>query len=337
MRDGDWTLRQEGARDRLIPEIRKDTHMIFRFGFGIATTVLLSALWAAPRRTAIAPNGVPVKVLVTAGSRSGGEVAEVHREDVIVYQGHERDKVTDWVAAKGDRSGLEIFVLIDDASNSNLGLQLDDVRHFIQSQAATTMVGVAYMENGTAHILQNLTSDHALAAKALRLPLEVPGINASPYLSLGDLIKRWPESSARREVLMISSGIDLYWGSGAGDPYVDSVVDQAKRASVIVFGVYTPAAGHYGHNFWRTWWGQIYLSRVCDETGGECYGVGFSGSPVSFHPYLDDVGHHLDHQYWLTFLAVPGKKSGMQPVRLTTEAPNVDLVAADSVYIPAER
>jgi hypothetical protein len=123
--------------------------MISRFIFGIVTTVLLSAVWAAPQDTA-APNGVPVKVLVTADSRNDKEVAAVHREDVMVYQGHERDKVTDWVPAKGDHSGLELFVLIDDASNSNLGLQLDDVRHFIQSQAATTMVGVAYMENGTA-------------------------------------------------------------------------------------------------------------------------------------------------------------------------------------------
>jgi hypothetical protein len=82
-------------------------------------------------------------MLGTAERRSSGEVAEVHREDVIVYQEHERDKVTHWAAAKGDRSGLEIFVLIDDASNRNLGFQLDDVRHFIQSQAATAMVGVA--------------------------------------------------------------------------------------------------------------------------------------------------------------------------------------------------
>jgi hypothetical protein len=187
--------------------------MISRFIFGLVTTVLLSAVWAVPQETA-PPGGVPVKMLVTAESRNDKEVAAVHREDVMVYQGHERDKVTDWVPAKGDHSELELFVLIDDASNSNLGLQLDDVRHFIQSQAATTMVGVAYMENGTAQILQNLTTDHALAAKALRLPLEVAGINGSPYFSLGDLIKRWPESSARREVLMISSGVD-YFGEAA--------------------------------------------------------------------------------------------------------------------------
>jgi hypothetical protein len=308
--------------------------MISSFIFGIVITVLLPAVWATPQ--VAAPNGVPVKMLVTAECRNGKEVAAVQRQDVMVYQGHERDKVTDWVLAEGDHSGLELFVLIDDASNSNLGLQLDDLGRFIQSQAATTMVGVAYMENGTAQILQNPTTDHPLAAKALRLPIEVAGINGSPYFSLGDLIKRWPESSARREVLMISSGIDYYWGSGTADPYVDSVLDQAKRAGVTVFGVYTPAAGHSGHSFWRIWWGQIYLSRICEETGGESYGVGFFGPPVSFRPYLDDVSRHLDHQYWLTFLAVPGKKSGMQPVRLRTEVPNVELVGANSVYVPAQ-
>jgi len=309
--------------------------MISRFIFGLVTTVLLSAVWAVPQETT-PPSGVPVKMLVTAESRNDKEVVALHREDVMVYQGHERDKVTDWIPAKADHSGLELFVLIDDASNSNLGLQLDDVRHFIQSQAATTKVGVAYMENGTAQILQNLTTDHGLAAKALRLPLEFADINGSPYFSLGDLIKRWPESTARREVLMISSGIDYFAGSGPADPYVDSVVDQAKRARVMVFGVYTPAAGHSGHSFWRIWWGQIYLSRVCEETGGESYGIGFFGPPVSLRPYLDDVSHHLDHQYWLTFLAVPGKKSGLQPVKLTTEVPNVELVGADSVYVPAQ-
>jgi hypothetical protein len=51
---------------------------------------------------------------------------------------------------------------------------------------------------------------------------------------------------------------------------------------------------------------------------------------------LDDVSHHLDHQHWLTLLALPGKKSGLQSVRLATELPNVELVGANSVYVPAQ-
>ena len=45
-------------------------------------------------------------------------------------------------------------------------------------------------QNGIARMEQNLTRDHALTAKALRLPVGISGINASPYFFLSDLIKQ---------------------------------------------------------------------------------------------------------------------------------------------------
>jgi hypothetical protein len=191
------------------------------------------------------------------------------------------------------------------------------------------------MQNGMAQIVQDLTTDHAEAAHALRLPSGIPGINASPYFSLPDLIGRWPDTGNRREILVVTDGIDRYWRSGPDDPYVGTVIEQAQRAGVVVFGIYTPGVGHYGHSFWRTYWGQIYLSRVADESGGESYSIGFYGPPVSFVPYLDNVAHRLTRQYLLTFLAKPEKKAGIQHVKVTTEVPDVDLVSADGVYVPA--
>ncbi len=48
---------------------------------------------------------------------------------------------------------------------------------------------------------------------------------------MSDLVKRWPASTARREVLMISDGIDRYYGSGrSDDPYVEQAVDDARFA-----------------------------------------------------------------------------------------------------------
>lgn len=190
------------------------------------------------------------------------------------------------------------------------------------------------MQNGIAQVVQNLTSDHVAAGKALRLPMGRPGANASPYFSLGDLIKRWPASDERHEVIMITDGIDRYWGSGPDNAYVDSVIEQAQRAGVIVFSIYTPGEGHYGHSFWRTNWGQNYLSQVADETGAEAYYLGF-GAPVSFAPYLEDITRKLGRQYLLTFLAKPQKKAGMQRVKLQTEVPNAELVTADRVWVPA--
>jgi hypothetical protein len=267
-------------------------------------------------------------------ARHGSNVPDITRDDVMVYEGHERDRVTGWLPLQGDHAGLELFILLDDSSNVSLGSQLEDIRQFISAQPATAKVGVAYMQNGTAQVLQNLTSDHAAAAKALRLPMGRAGANASPYFSLGDLIKRWPASDERHEVLMITDGIDRYWGSGPDNAYVDSVIEQAQRAGVVVFTIYTPGEGHYGHSFWRLNWGQNYLSQVGDETGGEAYYLGF-GAPVSFAPYLEDITRRLGRQYLLTFIPKPQKKAGMQRVKLQTEVPNAELVSADRVYVPA--
>src|SRR6266850_5690984 len=279
--------------------------------------------------------GVPVQMVVTVEARHGSDVPAINREDVMVYEGHDRDQVTDWVPLQGSKAGLELFILIDDAANTTeLGSQLGDIRKFINAQPATTAIGIGYMRNGTVAIAQNLTNDHAQAAKALRLPLGDPGASASPYFSLVDVIKRWPQAQGRREILMLSDGIDRFGGAGPSNPYVDSAIEEAQRAGVIIYSIYTPGVGHYGHSFWRMNWGQNYLSQISDETGGESYYLGF-GAPVSFAPYLDDLSHRLTRQFLLTFLAKPEKKAGFQPFKLRTEVPNAELVAADRGYVPA--
>jgi hypothetical protein len=280
--------------------------------------------------------GAPEHLLVTVEARHGANIPEISQRDVMVYEGHDRDQVTDWVPAQGDHAALELFILLDDGSGINLGSQLDGLRKFITAQPASTLIGVAYMQNGTAKVEQNPTNDHALAAKALRLPLGSPGVNASPYFSLSDLVKRWPESSARREILMVSDGVDRFYGVGnLQDPYLDAAIDDALRAGIVVYDIYTPGAGHFGHSYWPSYWGQIYLSKVAEETGGESYYIGFTGAPVSFDPYLEDMVRHLNHQYLLTFNAKPQKKSGWQKIKVTTEVPNAELVSAQRVYVTA--
>jgi hypothetical protein len=305
----------------------------FIVGVLLAVAVLASGLWSAMAQEASSP-GVPVHVVVTVEPRHGSSVPVINREDVMVYQGHDRAKVTDWLPLQGEHAGLQLFILIDDAANTSLGSQLEDIRQFINVQPSTTAIGVAYMRNGTADILQNPTNDHAQAAKVLRLPLGDAGASGSAYFSLVDLIKRWPEGPVRREILMVSDGIDRFGGGGPSNPYVDSAIEEAQRAGVVIYSIYTPGVGHYGHSFWRMNWGQSYLSQISDETGGESYYLGF-GAPVSFAPYLDDLNRRLTRQYLLTFLAKPEKKAGFQQFKLRTEVPNAELVAADRVYVPA--
>ena len=295
--------------------------------------VLVMAVTVAGAR-AQQPAGVPVHVVVTVEAHKGKELPVINREDVKVHEGRDRDPVVDWVPAEGEHSALELMILLDDGSNATLGSQLDDLRNLISSQPDTTKVGVAYMRDGVAQVVQNLTSDHSLAAKALRLPLGIRGVNASPYLSLTDLVKRWPTTAARRAVIVVTDGIDRLYGTGdLQDPYLDEAIDNALRGGITVSAIYTPGVGHFGHSYWQTYWGQTYLSQLAEETGGEAYYIGFSGPPVSFTPFLEDTEKRLTHQYLLTFLAKPPKKANWQRIRLMTEVPNADLVGPARVWV----
>ena len=282
--------------------------------------------------------GVPARLVVTVEPHHGSNIPVINREDVSVYEGHDRDEVTEWTPAQGDNAALELFILIDDNSSTSLGSQLEDIKQFINGQPPTTLVGVAYMQNGTARVVQNPTNDHAQAAKSLRLPMGNGGAESSPYFSVSDLVKRWPASKARHEALVISDGIDRFYGTGdPQDPYLQAAIDDAVRAGIILSAIYTPGVGHFGHSYWQNYWGQMYLSQMADQTGGEAYYIGFTGAPVSFAPYLDQFAHRLQHQYWLGFLAKPPKKSGFVSIRVRSEIQGVDLISARRVYVSAER
>ncbi len=308
----------------------------FFHNLNIALLIAAACIWAGADVAAQTPQpgGVPVHTVVTVEAHKGSSPV-INREDVMVYQGKDRDQVVDWVPAQEDHAALEFFILIDDSSNSTLGTQLNDIRKFIDAQPPSAKIGVAYMQNGAAQIVQNLTTDHQAAENAFRLPLGTFGANASPYFSLSDLVKRWPSSNARREVLVVSNGVDPYYGIGdLLDPYLQTAIEDAQRAGIIVSAIYTPGIGHFGHSYWLTYWGQLYLAELAEKTGGEAYYIGFTGPPVAFAPYLDEQANRLNHQFLLTFLARPPKKAGLQAIRIKTEVPNADLVAPHAVYVP---
>jgi hypothetical protein len=300
--------------------------------FTLATAVVVATLWSQEK---VSVPTVPVSMLVSVEAKHGKDIPTIYREDVRVFQGRDRLKVQEWVPFQGDQAGLELFMLIDDSSDSSLGLQMDDLRKFIHEQPPTTTIAVGYIRNGFVDIVQNFTADHSLAGKALRLPLGSAGGVASPYLVITDLIKRWPQSSNRREIFLVSSGIDALQ-PGPTNSYLDEAIEHAQRAEIQIYSIYAARSGHFGHTFWRFQWGQNNLSRLADETGGEAYFQALE-TPIAFAPYLDQFGSRLQHQFKLTFLAKPKKESGYQKVRLETEVPNAELVAAERVYVPAAR
>jgi len=215
-------------------------------------------------------------------------------------------------------------------------LQYSSIDKFIEEQPATTAIGVGYMRNGAVFTAQNLTTDRALAEKSLRLPLGFGAAYTSPYLALSDLMKKWPETKDRREVLMITSGTDPLGGGFSNNPftnpYLDAALEQAQRGGFIVYSIYAPGVGLTSRGRFRTDLAQTGLDLMAEKTGGETYYLAF-GAPVDITPYLQDVSRNLKNQYGLTFLAKSAKKPTLEPVKIKTEMPNMGLVTAEDGYI----
>src|SRR5580704_15674369 len=160
-----------------------------------------------------AQSTVQVNMVITDEAvRDNGEIPALRPENVQVKQGKNVLKIDTIIPARGNNAALQFFILIDDTCDMSLGNSLNDIRDFVNAQPATTVIGVGYMSNATIQIAQNFTADHSLAAKAIRLPRGSLSSMDSPYLSLISLIKGWPEQKVRREVLMVSDGIDRLRG-----------------------------------------------------------------------------------------------------------------------------
>jgi hypothetical protein len=332
--------------------------------FLISLTLLgFGAQNVSSQESAGASGTVQVHMVITDESlRDDTEIPILHPENVQIKQGKNLLKVNQVIPARGDNAALQLFILIDDTCDTGIGNSLNDLRDFVNAQPATTVVGVAYMSNATIQIAQNFTADHAAAAKAIRLPRGSLSTMDSPYLSLISLIKGWPEQKVRREVLMVSDGIDRLHGARSSgyqtspatgrssrnmpastfssggmttiSPDADSASTAGQRSGVIVHGIYAAGVGRAGRNAWEAQLGQSGVGKIADETGGEYYSLG-TQNLVSFKPYLDRLQRVLDNQYYLVFGAIPKNKAGLQRVNISTEAANFEIAAADNVWVPA--
>jgi len=300
--------------------------------FRSAVLILGLALFSVSAVAAETPASAgKATITVTAIGKKDSAPPSILKDDVQLTVGKERKQIAGW--AKGD--SLALAILIDDALDTSVGSQMDDLKSFIMAQPSNTSIAIAYASNSTAMIAQDFTADHALAAKALRLPRGISAAS-SPYLAVIDLVKRLPDTGGRRSVVLISSGID-YFRSAFGPIYpdVDTAVSTAQKANVNLWSIYSPT-GHRGRSFFLSNLGQNNLSKMTDETGGETFYLGTS-APVSFKPYLDELQMHLGNQYLLTFAGDGGAKGKLVRIQLKTEQPGVEFSHAESAYIGASK
>jgi len=314
--------------------------------------VLLNGQRAESQQKAVSGTVQVHLVITDAALRADKELPPLQKEDVKVKQGKNFLQVTQLIPAQGDNAALQLMILIDDTLNTAVGNNLEDIKDFIKAQPPSALIGVGYMSNAAVNVAQNFSADHDLAVKAVRLPRGNVSTMDSPYLSLISLVKGWPQQNVRREVLMVTDGIDRLRGEkpqpsrlgpNFGPVYhsmptistdATSASEISQRYNVLVSSIYAVGVGRAGRSSWDLQLGLSGLTKIADETGGECFSLGTS-QPVSFKPYLESLQKLLNNQYYVVFLAVPKNKAGLQPVKVQTELSNSEIYYPDNVWVAA--
>lgn len=268
--------------------------------------------------------------------KKGGEaIPNIQSQDLLLRVSGKQSDVTSWAPAKGESSPLELVILIDGSARASLGIQMSDIQSFVKEMPSHSKIAIAYMQNGRAALAGPLSSDPEVVLKGLHLPGGGPGQSASPYFCLSDLAQHWPSTdrSARREVVMITDGVDYYnLRYDPQDPYVQAAITDATRAGLVVYSIYWKNEGRVDRSMYETDAGQNLLLEVTQATGGNGYWESM-GNPVSFEPYFKDLRIRLENQYRLGFSSPLKGKAQVQSMSLKVGGPAAKVTSPQQVFV----
>jgi hypothetical protein len=303
----------------------------------IATALLAGFLVAAAPAIAQSEGEGQGQAVVTVLPKNDKQptAADVSAQSLNVSVNGKRASLTNWQPTRGNQAPVEFVLLIDGGAHMSLGREWNDIEHFVQNLPPNVKATIAYMENGRAVLTGPLTADHAKTLAGLHLPIGEPGYAASPYFCLSSLAKAWPstDTSARREVLMITDGVDTYERTyDPDDPYVHAAIEDAARAGVVVYSIYWLSNGRADRSWYENNAGQNLLLQVDEATGGTSYWEG-TGNPVTLTPYFDDLSRRWSNQYELSFTAPLKGKSTLATMKVKTSTPDVKVDAPQQVFV----
>lgn len=298
---------------------------------GSLVTFALTAVLSANAAPQAGASNVPVTTVVTVLGPNYTAPPAIGKTDVVVYTGDHRADVVGWDAAQGEKSALQLAIVIDELSN--IGPQLDDLRKFVHAQSKDTSIGLFYAQNGITQVVAPFSTDHDAVAKKVRITSGLPGASTSIYLSLMDVMKKF-SGGGRHEILVIADGIDRFRGD-PNSPDVDLTIEKAQKAGIVIHTLYARGQDRAARNLFRSNYGQSNLAQMTDETGGESFFQGLD-TPISFAPFLEQLDMVLHNQYFLTFTTPrSGKKGGeLRGFRTSTEQRNVEISHARDVLVP---
>ena len=302
----------------------------------IAVCLALTSLLAAPAFSqSDALQGQGKAVVTVLPKRDSAAPVGITEQDMSLKIDGKVARITAFKPYQSPENNLELVLLIDNSAHSSLGNQFEAIGSFVKSLPPNVKAAIAYMQNGQALFAGPLSTDHAQVLRALHLPGGSAGSSASPYFCLSDLARHWPsqDQAARREVVMVSDGVDLYTMRYDPDnPNLQDAISESVRARLVIYSLYWESRGTGGTGSFEKLAGQGYLDEVTQATGGKSFWIGM-GNPVSFEPYLDELTRRFRNQYELGFTTGLTGKPKIEELKLEFSAPGTEVNSPRKVIV----
>lgn len=276
-------------------------------------------------------------IVTVLPSAKNGDVGQISPQSLKLKVNGKKSTVTSFNQLQQSSSPVELVLMLDSGARASLGTQFSDIQTFVKEMPPNTKMAIAYMEQGRAAFASQLSSNAADVLKGLHLSTGIPGENASPYFCLSDLAKNWPshDRTARREVLMVTDGVDNYERRfDPDDPYVQSAINDSVRAGLVVYTIYWKNTGFINNTWYETNAGQNLLLLVTQATGGNSYWEGL-GNPVSLQPFFQDLRRRLNNQYEVNFTAPSNGKPQIESLKVDLHVPSAKVAAPQQVLVTA--
>jgi hypothetical protein len=303
----------------------------------IALAIFAATLFpAGAKAQETAASNVSITTVVTVLGKNFTAAPAVSKEDMVVREGQVRRDIVNWFPAQGDKAGLELAIVIDDSSRKDFGSQMENLANFIKAQPPTTIIGVFYASSGTVQAASQFNPDHDAVAKTLHIPTGTYGAASSIYQSLMGLMNGWPPSGARHEILLFADGFD-YLRKDRFSPDVQSTIDTAQKTGTMIHSIFVSGNSRQSRTRRVVDFGRDNLNRLTDGTGGQALSV-VDQSSISMEPLLNKLDLVLKNQYFLTYSTVPSKnaKGELRGIKVQTERRDLDVKAADRVFVPGK-
>ena len=298
--------------------------LVSSMGFGSLAGRAQSAAVSSASRTR--GNARPMTIPVNIRIKGKPAEPELQLIDLTVTEDGDPQTILS-IRAIGTNSPLTLAVLIQDDLVSSISNEIKPMAEFIRRLPKGSRVLVGYLRSGSLQVRQKFTTDLEKAARALRPPVGFASAAPfNPYVEVIEALKRFDaQPSGRRAILLVSDGLDVSRGADSSSATqsldLQRAINEAQRKGVAVYAFYAPTVSTQSSIL--TTAAQGALNRLADETGGRAWFQG-TGAPVSFDPFIQDLGVSLEKQVALTYLSTHPEK-GFHRIHVRSSSPGVEV------------